>query len=143
MQTSILCYAPPVMASPQGYPEALASVDDAARSVELRVDASVYPLDALYAASYVFIDRCYVFLDRPDEGHYRVHLSWKKGEAPGGALRALGGEFMNELLSCAWRAKIAHESRTIIETATTSALAGAMGPPSLDDLEKFDFSEEA
>ena len=49
--------------------------------------------------------------------------------------------------TCAWRAKIAEESRQVIEAATARALSGAMGPngsaaPSLDELEKFDFSEE-
>ncbi|MGH7298232.1 MAG: hypothetical protein ACRELB_25055, partial [Polyangiaceae bacterium] len=48
----------------------------------------------------------------------------------------------NELLSCAWRAKISEDSRALIESVTAQALGGAMGPPSLDELEKFDFSEE-
>jgi His-Xaa-Ser system protein HxsD len=125
-----------------GLPHDLVAVDAGASSVTLRVDAATYPLDALYGASYVFIDRCYVLLDKPD-GAWRVTLSWKKGDPTPEQLRALVGEFANELLSCAWRAKIAQESRSIIESATTQALGGAMGPPSLDDLEKFDFSEEA
>jgi His-Xaa-Ser system protein HxsD len=132
------------MATPvEGFADAIASMDESAQSIELRVDETLYPLDALYAASYIFIDRCYVMLDKPVAGQVRVTLSWKKGAPPEGALRALGGEFVNELLSCAWRAKITSESRAIIEAATTRALAGAMGPPSLDDLEKFDFSAEA
>ncbi len=123
-------------------PADLVSVDASSGSVALRVDAAAYPLDALYGAAYVFIDRCYVLLDKPD-GSWRVTLSWKKGEPAPEQLRALVGEFANELLSCAWRAKIAQESRSIIESVTAQALGGAMGPPSLDDLEKFDFSEDA
>jgi His-Xaa-Ser system protein HxsD len=124
-------------------PSDLVTVDMSAPSVALRVDASLYPLTALYAAAYIFIDRCFVLLDRPDDKHFRVTLASKKGDASEATLKALIGEFANELLSCAWRAKIAEESRGIIEAATAQALRGAMGPPSLDDLEKFDFSEEA
>jgi His-Xaa-Ser system protein HxsD len=125
-----------------GLPADLCTVDVAATSVALRVESSLYPLGALYGAAYIFIDRCYVALGRPDPTHYSVTLAWKKGAPAEGALRDLAGEFMNELLSCAWRAKINEESRAIIEAVTAQAFAGAMGPPSLDDLEKFDFSED-
>jgi His-Xaa-Ser system protein HxsD len=124
------------------FPTELVAVDVGTAAVTLRVDPAAYPLDALYGAAYVFIDRCYVLLDKPDAS-WRVTLSWKRGEPAPEQLRALVGEFANELLSCAWRAKIAAESRAIIESVTAQALGGAMGPPSLDDLEKFDFSEEA
>jgi His-Xaa-Ser system protein HxsD len=128
----------------QGIPTGLASLDLGAASASIRVDGAAYPLDALYGAAYVFIDRCYVLLDRPDgaDGGWRVTLAWKKGEPTADQLRALAGEFANELLSCAWRSQIARESRAMIESVTAQALGGAMGPPSLDDLEKYDFSEE-
>jgi His-Xaa-Ser system protein HxsD len=119
------------------------AVFEAGGSASLRLDASLYPIGAVYAAAYVFIDRCYVLLDKPDDAHVRVTLSWKKGEPPPGALRALAGELANELLSAAWRAQIAQESRAVIEAATARALSGAMGPPSLDDLESFEFGQEA
>jgi His-Xaa-Ser system protein HxsD len=135
-------------AEPMSLPQAilpadLVTVDLGSSSIALRIDSTLYPLSALYAAAYVFIDRCFVLLDRPDSTHYRVSLSPKKGGATGEALTAYAGEFANELLSCTWRAKIAEESRGLIEAATAQALRGAMGAPSLDDLEKFDFSEEA
>ena len=127
----------------QGFPDELVAVDLGSAAISMRVDATLYPLDALYGAAYVFLDRCYVLLDRPTPTETRVTLSWKKGEPPEGALRALAGEFANELLSCAWRSKINEENRAMIEAATAQALGGAMGPPSLDDLEKFDFTDEA
>jgi His-Xaa-Ser system protein HxsD len=126
-----------------GFPADLCTVTEEAAAVTVHVDSSLYPLGALYGAAYIFIDRCFVMLGRPDETHYSATLAWKKGAPPDGALRELAGEFLNELLSCAWRAKINEESRSIIEAVTAQAFAGAMGPPSLDDLEKFDFSEEA
>jgi His-Xaa-Ser system protein HxsD len=124
-------------------PEGVVDVDVGASAVTLRVDASIYPLDALYGAAYVFIDRCFVLLDEPDAGKWRVVLSTKKGGANESALRDLVGEFLNELLSCAWRANIAKESRATIEAVTAQALSGARGAPSLDELQKFDFSDDA
>lgn len=131
------------MPSPDELPADLVEVDATERSVALRIDATLYPLGAIYGAAYVFIDRCYVLLDKADDGRVRVTLAWKKGEPPEGALRAVAGEFANELLSCAWRAQIAEGSRAIIEAATARALSGAMGSPSLDDLEGFEFGEAA
>jgi His-Xaa-Ser system protein HxsD len=111
--------------------------------VSLQVDSGIYPLEALYGASYVFIDRAFVLLDRPAADRFRVTLASKKGDADAAALRALAGEFANELLSCAWRVQITRENRAVIESVTMAAIGGAMGPPSLDELEQFDFTQEA
>jgi His-Xaa-Ser system protein HxsD len=125
-----------------GLPADAVTADVQARAVTLRTNESLYPLSAIYAAAYIFLDRCFVVLDKADPSHVTVTLAWKKGEPGPDALRSLIGEFANELLSCAWRAKIAEENRALIESATAQALGGAMGAPSLDDLEKFDFKDE-
>lgn len=123
-------------------PAGLLAADPAAAAVHLLVDEELYPLPAVYGAAYVFIDRCYVFLDRPEPGRVRVILSAKSGQAEPAELRAQIGEFANELLSCAFRHQIAQDNRVLIESATMQALAGAMGQPSLDDLANFDFSDQ-
>ena len=124
-------------------PEDLVAFDAKEGAIALRVDATLYPLEALYAAAYVFIDRCFVFLDRPSDAHNRVTLAPKKGELSEGAARELVGEFANELLSCAWRSQIARDNRATIEAVTAQALSGARGAPSLEELEAFDFSDDA
>ncbi|NVB36983.1 His-Xaa-Ser system protein HxsD [Pseudenhygromyxa sp. WMMC2535] len=124
-------------------PEALVGVDLGEQSVSMTLDAELYPLQAVYGAAYIFIDRCYVFIDRPEAGRFRVTLSAKQGVEEIAALRALIGEFANELLSCAWRHQITQDNRVAIETVTVQAIAGAMGEPSLDDLADFDFTDEA
>lgn len=132
------------MTSPvAGVPSSLVEVDLDDAAVQLRIDESIYPLEAAYSAAFTFIDRCFVFLDRPQEGALRVVLS-TKDPAEGGeeALRALVGEFANELLACAWRGRITRDNRATIEAVTMQAMAGALGPPSLDELEEFDFTEE-
>jgi His-Xaa-Ser system protein HxsD len=126
-----------------GIPPEIAKLDLDEESVRVELDATLYPLDAVYGAAYVFIDRCYVLLDRPAPDRFRITLSPKTGPTDASALRAMVGELANELLSCAWRLRITQENRALIESVTMRAIAGAMGPPSLDDLESFDFSAEA
>jgi His-Xaa-Ser system protein HxsD len=125
-----------------GMPEGLVEVDGTEAAVTFVADATIYPLDAVYGASYVFIDRCFVLLDRPETDRIRVTLSSKDPSADASTLRALVGEFVNELLSCAWRHDIAKQNRAVIESVTMQAFAGAMGPPSLEELETFDFTDE-
>ncbi len=127
----------------ESLPSDLVSFDDQDGAVHLKVDDGLYPLEAVYAAAYVFIDRCYVLLDKPASGQTRVTLSAKKGTLAGDAARELVGEFSNELLSCAWRSQIARENRATIEAVTAQALSGARGAPSLEELEAFDFSDDA
>ena len=128
----------------EGFPPELAAVDLAAGAARVELDEALYPLEAIYGAAYIFIDRAYVLLDRPSGGRVRVTLAAKKpAEANDAQLRALVGEFGNELLSCAWRHQITQANRAMLEQVTSQAVAGAMGPPSLDDLAKLDFTGEA
>ena len=127
-----------------GIPEDLARIDLDEHRAVVDLDAGLYPLEALYGAAYVFIDRCYVFLDRPETDRLRVVLSPKDPKAASeDDLRVLVGELANELVTAAWRHQITQENRAQIEAVTMWAVGGAMGPPSLDDLERFDFSEDA
>jgi His-Xaa-Ser system protein HxsD len=121
-------------------PEGLVEVDAGDGAVSMELDAGVYPLDAIYGAAYTFIDRAYVLLQRPEAGRFRVTLAAK--EPAGADLRAMIGEFANELLACAWRHEITKHNRAVVETVTMQAFSGAMGPPSLDELEAFDFTDE-
>ena len=129
------------MSALAGVPPEVASIDD--DHVSLVVDESIYPLDAVYGAAYIFIDRCFVVIDRPAAGRFKVTLSAKQGEGTEAVLRQMVGEFANEALACAWRQRITNENRATIEAVTMQALSGAMGPPSLEELADFDFSEDA
>jgi His-Xaa-Ser system protein HxsD len=123
-------------------PEGLVDLQVGARSVRVQCDTGVYPRSAVYGAAFVFIDRCYVFLDKPSDSAIGVSLTGR-GEVDEGALEGLAGEFMNELLACTWRQAITEENRTIIDAVTQQALTAALGPPSLDDLSDFDFTDDA
>lgn len=108
-------------------------------TVQIEFDESFYPKDAIYGAAYVFIDRCYVHLDRAADRRVRVTLRAKSGSLADG--QALAGELQNELLSQAWRLSIAAENRQLIESITARALGGAAGPPGLDELLAMDIDE--
>jgi His-Xaa-Ser system protein HxsD len=126
----------------EGIPPELVSLDLDAGSVRIELDASIYPLPAVYSAAYVFLDRAYVFLDKPAPEKLRVVLAPKAGPFDADRAKALAGELANELLSASWRHQITKENRATIEAVTMQAIAGAMGAASLDDLESFDFTEE-
>jgi His-Xaa-Ser system protein HxsD len=109
-------------------------------ALTLEFDEGLYPKDAVYGAAYIFIDRCYVHLDRPSPGRISVRLKLKEGVKR--ALDDLAGEFENEILGQAWRRQIIDENRELIEQVTTQALAGAAGPPGLDDLMSMDIDDD-
>ena len=106
----------------------------------LEFDEALYPKDAIYGAAYIFIDRCYVRLDRPAADRISVRMKLKPEVDRD--LSDLAGEFENELLSQSWRRLIVDENRRLIEQVSTQALSGAAGPPGLDDLLSMDIDDE-
>ncbi len=124
-------------------PEGLVEVDLREGTAVVALDTSLYPLPAIYGATYVFIDRAYVVLDRPADGRIRVTLMAKQPSPTVEDLRALVGELANEVLACAFRHQLTQDNRVTVETVTMQAMASAMGPPSLDDLADFDFTDDA
>lgn len=91
----------------------------------LTLDKGLYPLDVIYGAAYIFIDRAYVLLGRSGDA-ITVEMA-AKDEASDDELRALAGEFGNELLSQALRKRITRDNQQILETIVSQALAGATG----------------
>lgn len=101
--------------------------------VSFDVDETVYPLDAIYGASYLFVDRCFIYLSRPKPQAVTVRLTSRE-PATAAALDALGGEFTNELLSQAMRLSLSQSTARIREYYTAAALRAAASAPSVDDL---------
>jgi His-Xaa-Ser system protein HxsD len=104
-------------------------------SVTLEVDESVYPLEAVYGACYLFLEKCFVFLSRSKPQFVDVRLT-SQGPATAGELDALAGEFANVLLSQAMRLKLSQSTARIREYYTAAALRAATSAPSVDDLLK-------
>jgi His-Xaa-Ser system protein HxsD len=105
-------------------------LDDGWARVEL--DEDLYPKDAIYGAVYTLLDRCFLQLDRAGAGRVVVRVKAKEGGAE--ATRASAGELENELLAQAYRRVIASRNRRSVESVTQRAIAGAAGPPGLDEL---------
>jgi len=107
------------------------TLDAAASTLTLSLDSSLYPRDILYAAAYVFLDRAYVLLDR-EGSRFLIHLRGKQAidEA---TLRAMAGEFENELLAQALRHKVIKANQKIIEGITALAISGAAGGAGFDE----------
>jgi His-Xaa-Ser system protein HxsD len=109
--------------------------DDGWASLEL--DEDLYPRDAVQGAAYVFLERSYVFLERAGDNRLKVRLKAKSGDTA-----AVAGDFENEALAQAYRRRIAADNRAFIESITARAIAGAAGPPGLDDLLAMDIGAE-
>ncbi|MEZ4399485.1 MAG: hypothetical protein R3B06_05680 [Kofleriaceae bacterium] len=131
------------MAALSSIPAELAGADLAAGAVHLTVREEIYPLDAVFAAAFTFIKDAWVVVDRADDAHWKVVLTPKAAGADAAALETQVGAFANELLACAYRHRLAAANRATVEAVTNAALAGALGPPSFDELEQFDFSNDA
>ena len=102
------------------------TLDPTTSTLTLSLDIGLYPRDVAYAAAYVFLDRAYVLLDR-DGARLLIHL---RGKQPldETVLRAMAGEFGNELLAQALRHRVTKANQRIIEDVTALAISSAAGP---------------
>jgi len=99
--------------------------------VELDLDEAAFPRDAVYAAAYAFIDRCWVRLDRAGDGRYAVILREKSPGSIDG--EAVAAELRSELFGQAFRVRLAEEGRALTD-AVVHAAYGGPGAPAADDL---------
>lgn len=103
------------------------------RSVSFTLDESLYPRDAVYGAAYIFVGRCFVFLQRPADGSVEVRLRLKEpGDAA--ALEALAGEFGNELLNQVVRQRVGESTAQIREYYMAKAFFADANQTSIDAL---------
>jgi len=101
--------------------------------ISFAVDEAIYPLEALYGACYLYLDRCFVYLSRSPSGAIDVRLTLR--DAAGAAdLDALAGAFGNELLSQVTRLRLSQSTARIREYYTAAALRAAASAPSVDEL---------
>ncbi|MDX2168261.1 MAG: hypothetical protein SF182_14400 [Deltaproteobacteria bacterium] len=104
-----------------------------ADQVACELDESVYPLEAIYGACYLYLERCFVFLTRARPGVVAVTLSAREPATPDG-LDQLAGEFVNECLAQVTRLRLAQSTTRLREYYTAAALRAAAPAPLVDDL---------
>lgn len=66
--------------------------------VYVSINPQIYPLDVIYAAGYVFLDRAYIFIDGNPQEKIIVEIEPKNKKEN---LNTIGKEFNNELLNYA------------------------------------------
>lgn len=92
-------------------------------NLDLEFDLDLYPLDAVMDTAYVFIDRCYVLLDKVSDSRVRVSLSGKPRTSDE-VLKAIEGEFREELCSQLLRQRIGARHEKVREAIVVRALFG-------------------
>jgi len=96
------------------------------KEIKIAVNPKIYPLEAIYGAAYVFLDRAYVFLDGNPKTKIMVSIKSKDEESFGKADK-IKSEFLNELVNCSLRRQIAERNAKLREYVAGAALLGASG----------------
>lgn len=114
------------------------------KNLKVNVDLNIYPLEAIYGAAYVFVDKVYIFLDSLAEG--KVEITFRsKDENKIETLEKIEGEFMNELLNYTLRLKLSESNKKIREYVVEQALFSALGREEgilKNEGEKFEFEDD-
>lgn len=112
-------------------------IDAKAREAVFSVPAKVYSMDALRIAAATFESRCESAAGE-DAGRYEVTLTARKPLDEAG-LKALAGEFANELLNQEYRFLVARFNRKVADLIAAQTLLAARGgenPPPPPEGEK-------
>jgi len=93
--------------------------------VLILINPLIYPLEVIYSAAYVFIDKTYVLLEGDIEKEIIVELRLKKTEGceRKQELEKIGREFLNELLNYAFYKKQSEKNGLIRQSILQRALA--------------------
>ena len=94
-------------------------------NLEIIIDLEVYPLEAIYSAAYVFIDRVYIYL-KPVGNAVVVLLTAKEGLTKK-SFEKIKGEFQNELLNSSLRRTLEKSNKKIRQNIVERALFSSIG----------------
>lgn len=117
----------------EGTPPRVPAADPQTGAVALRVDLSVFAIEAVLRAAYKLTDRCHLFVERPSEEAEQVVVTFRpKGEVV--VIDAIVGEFANELVDQQLREHLAREAGPIREILVAQAFAeGNLLDPDRED----------
>ena len=99
--------------------------------IKVLVNPKLYPLEAVYGAAYVFLDKAYLLLNGDPQKEIIVQIKSKKKINQKG-LKNLADDFLNELLNYGLRYRISKNNKKIREYIIGTALLSASG----EDLEE-------
>jgi len=99
--------------------------------IKIEINPEIYPLEAVYGAAYVFLDKAYLRLDGDPEKKVIVNIK-SKNNLNKKELENLADDFLNELLNYGLRYRISKNNKKIREYIVGTALLFASG----EDLEE-------
>lgn len=94
--------------------------------IKVIINPEIYPLEAVYGAAYVFLDKAYLRLDGDPKKEIIVQIKSKE-ELDKKGLENLANDFLNELLNYGLRYKISKNNKKIREYIVGTALLSATG----------------
>jgi len=100
-----------------------------------------YPMDALYGAAYVFLDKAYLFLDNKSSKKIEVSLKGKE-KLNKNQLEDLKGEFLNELLNYTVRINLSKNNKKIREYIISQALLSAFGNDEVNKEDEIKYEDD-
>ena len=118
-------------------PHSNITLNEKDKSIRIAVDSNIYPLDVVTSASYVFLDKAYVFIEGDPAKELIVNMVPKKGHDP----EKLGMEFNNELLNYALYKKQSEKNAPVKEAIIQRALMTAEFAPDPPPAEVPEFDE--
>lgn len=101
--------------------------------IAFTLDESIYNRTAVFGAAYLFVDRCFLWLSKPQEGQVRLRLKAKEAKDEEG-FHALAGEFANELLNQMVRQQVGESTQRLREYYMGRAFYGDDTRASIDAL---------
>lgn len=93
--------------------------------INVIVNSELYPLEAIYGACYVFLDKAYLRLSGDPKKEINVSIKPKEKEGKK-KLEEISGDFLNELLNYSLRCKISSNNRKIREYIIGKALYSSL-----------------
>lgn len=94
--------------------------------IKVLISPKIYPLESVYGAAYVFLDRAYIRLDGDPQKKIIIQIKSKKKINKKG-LENLADAFLNELLNYGLRYQISKKNKKIREYIVGTALLSALG----------------
>ncbi len=89
--------------------------------IVIPIKLNIYPLEAIYGASYLFLDRTYIYLEEGGDSTVIVNIKGKEAINKK-KLEKIGYEFLNELLNAGLRHQISSSNKKIREYIAGTAL---------------------
>ena len=111
------------------------------QTVEAEIDENIFPREVITAAAYVYLDSCYIRLERASKKKVKVYIRSKK-KVSAAKLKSLAGDFENEVLHQLLRYQLAEKTQKLREIIVGRALLSAQVQVTQPGSESFQAEDE-